>query len=97
VSRADLVIEIGKPNREACRKILVDTVEGIAKAYPGLARIIKDRDFERAAELSEGLDGRKLRKLVASACAFNKETALDPGKLTANDILRAVQREKTQK
>lgn len=94
VSRADLVVEIGKPNREACRKILADTIEGIDKAYPGVARILKDRDFEKAAELAEGLDGRKLRKLVASACTFNKETALDPGKLTAHDILRAVEHEK---
>ena len=94
VSRADLTVEIGKPNAEACRAILTETVEGLAAAFPPVKAILKERDFESAVRLSQGLDGRKLRKLVAAACTFEKETAINPALLTAKDILRAVEHER---
>ncbi len=34
----------------------------------------------------------QIRKLVASACTFDKQTALDPGRLSATDLARAAER-----
>ena len=95
VSRADLTVEIGKPSVEACKAILDDTVQALAEAFPRVKRIMSEPDFDRAARLCQGLDGRKIRKLVAAACAFDKETALDPSRLTAKDILHAVEHERS--
>ena len=90
LSRADLILTVDLPGTDACRKILVNTVEAMAAAFPQTQQICSQPEFEEAARLCQGLDGRRIRKLVASACTFNKETALDPGKLTAKDILLAV-------
>lgn len=94
ISRADLAIEIGKPNIEACRVILTDTIEALSTVFPKVKQIVSEPDFERAVHLCQGLDGRKIRKLVASACTFDKETALNPALLTVKDILRAVEHER---
>lgn len=95
LSRADLIVEIGKPNAEACRAILTETVEGLAAAYPPVKKILEQREFESAVRLSVGLDGRKIRKLIAAACTFEKETAANPARLTAKDVLRAVEHERS--
>lgn len=36
-----------------------------------------------------GVDGRRLRKLVLTACTLRAETALDPALLTRDDLLAA--------
>lgn len=89
LSRADLIEHIGMPGEDACRAILQSAVEELARAYPATGRIPKETDFDRAAKHCIGLDGRRIRKLVVSACALKKETAIDPGKLTAADLLEA--------
>jgi AAA+ superfamily predicted ATPase len=89
LSRADLIEHIGMPGPEACRAILQSAVEELARAYSPTARVLKDAEFERAAKHCLGLDGRRIRKLVISACALKKQTALDPSGLTAADILEA--------
>lgn len=89
LSRADLIVNVDMPGPEACRAILVDTVEALAKEFPKLGKILSQPDFDKAAELCKGLDGRRIRKLVPSACAFSKETALDPSRMTAADLIRA--------
>lgn len=94
LSRADLVETIGLPGREACREILRSAVRSLAKAFPGLSETIPAAEIERAAIACEGLDGRRIRKLVLSACTFDKATALDPSKLQATDILKAVEHAK---
>lgn len=92
LSRADLVEAIPLPGPETARAILKDAVEALAKAYPSAAYVLDDRDFARAAAACQGLDGRQIRKLVAAACTFDKQTALDPGRLTAADLVRAAER-----
>jgi SpoVK/Ycf46/Vps4 family AAA+-type ATPase len=96
LSRADLVITIDMPEAEACRRILIDTVESLAVAFPNVKHLLSQSEFEDAVQLCHGLDGRRIRKLVAAACAFNKEVALDPNRLTAKDILRAVEHEQQE-
>jgi AAA+ superfamily predicted ATPase len=90
LSRADLIENIGMPGPEACHAILRSAVEELTRAFPSTARISQDADFESAAKLCVGLDGRRIRKLVISACALNKQTAIDPSRLTATDLLQAV-------
>ncbi|MGH7193737.1 MAG: AAA family ATPase [Candidatus Saccharimonadales bacterium] len=89
LSRADLIVNIGMPGPEACRAILQSAVEELAKAYPATGRIPNDSEFGRAAKHCVGLDGRRIRKLVISACALRKQTAIDPSGLTAADVLEA--------
>lgn len=91
LSRADLVETIGLPGQEACLQILTATVASLAKVFPNLGPIISEPEFKRAAALCPGLDGRRIRKLVLSACTFDKRTAIDPGQLKAADLLRAVE------
>jgi AAA+ superfamily predicted ATPase len=90
LSRADLVRTIGLPNADACRAILLSTIDGLAAAYPNLAKLRSEKDVAAAAKLCVGLDGRQIRKLVVSACARRKEVALKPELLSASDILAAV-------
>jgi len=89
LSRADLIETIGLPGPEGCRAILCSAVEELARAFPATGRIPQDADFEHAAKHCVGLDGRRIRKLVISACALKKQTAIDPNGLTAADVLQA--------
>jgi pachytene checkpoint protein 2 len=89
LSRADLIETIGLPGPEACRSILRSAIEELATAFPSTERILQEPEFERAAKHCVGLDGRRIRKLVISACALKKETAIDPNGLKAADVLEA--------
>lgn len=89
LSRADLIENIGLPGPEACRAILRAAVEELARAFPATGRILSGDEFERAAKHCVGLDGRRIRKLVISACALRKQTAIDPNGLVAADVLAA--------
>jgi len=91
VSRADFVVNVDLPGPEACRAILTSTVEALAEIFPEIRGILSHPDFDKAARLCVGLDGRRIRKLVPSACAFSKETALDPSLLSAGDLFRAAE------
>jgi SpoVK/Ycf46/Vps4 family AAA+-type ATPase len=96
VSRADLVRTVGLPVQEACHKILLSTIDGLAQAYPRLRRLKTDKDVLQAANVCEGLDGRQIRKVVVSACARRKEVAIDPAALTGADILAAAEAAKAE-
>jgi SpoVK/Ycf46/Vps4 family AAA+-type ATPase len=90
-SRADLVMTIGLPGRDACKSILVSTIKELSRSFPKLAALLSQPDLEEVATKCQGLDGRSIRKLVASACTFSKETAIDPSRLTIRDLIRAAQ------
>lgn len=96
LSRSDLIIPIDLPSPEACRAILEDTLNSMGKSFPKVKKLLKDPDFERAAKICNGLDGRRIRKLVAAACTFDKATALNPNKLSMADIIRAIEHEQQQ-
>jgi AAA+ superfamily predicted ATPase len=91
VSRADLVEYIGLPNAEACQAILTAGVNALAAAFPKVADVIGETEFDRAAKACVGLDGRQIKKAVVAACGLDKQTALNPERLTAADVLRAVE------
>ena len=90
-SRADLVVTLDLPGPDARRKILVETLNALAEAFPKVKEVAAAAGFEQAVKACDGLDGRRIRKIVASACTFDKETALNPSRLTAMDLLRAAE------
>ncbi|MGH8436688.1 MAG: AAA family ATPase [Pseudomonas sp.] len=91
ISRADLVLTVPLPGPEACSQILTSTIEAVGRRFPRVSEITTDRDFATVAQAVHGLDARRIRKLVATACTYDKQTALDPSRLSIRDLLRAAQ------
>lgn len=89
ISRSDLLVTIPLPDKHACKEILADTLRGMSKAYPKVAELSHHHDLGKVADACNGLDGRQIRKMVASACTLHRETAADPNKLKLDDLLRA--------
>lgn len=94
-SRCDLVIEVPPPGPEAVEQILQLCLGSLAKQFPALGVIANSSDITKIARACHGLDGRALRKMVVNAMAMRRETALDPNKLTADDLLAAAKLAKT--
>jgi SpoVK/Ycf46/Vps4 family AAA+-type ATPase len=90
LSRADLIETIPLPNESACEDILRATLTALAKPFPKMSAILRTPEFKRAARHCAGLDGRRIRKIPIAACARDKQTALDPNRLTGEDLLAAV-------
>jgi pachytene checkpoint protein 2 len=88
-SRCDLILEIPLPTKEACTEILKDCLTGLGKTYPAVSKLINAPGFGDCAAACVGLDGRAIRKMVASALASDAETALNPEKVTIAQILAA--------
>ena len=91
LSRADLIVNVDVPSAEACHWILKDTLAELATKYPSLQKLIDDPKIKRAADRCVGLDGRRIRKVVVSALTWDKAIAVDPSKLTAEFVARAVE------
>jgi len=94
VSRCDLVMHIPMPNYNACRNILEETLIGFSRTFPSVKELIDTDEFDTVVRACVGLDGRQIRKVVASACAFSRETAADPNRLSITDLLCAAGRSK---
>lgn len=89
VSRADLVVRVGLPNKDAVRAILKSSIEELARHWRETQRLLDSATLDKVANAAEGLDARQVRKLVVAACAMSRETAMDPGKLDASHLLEA--------
>lgn len=96
-SRCDLVMPIPKPGQKACALILGDCLRGLGDAYPPIAKLIESKRFDACAGETVGLDGRAIRKMVANALARTKETAIDPSRLTIDDLVDAARRAKAHR
>lgn len=94
--RADYIWSVPLPDATARGEILRHTVEGVAQAFPGIKRLLDSDDLSQAVEASAGLDGRRLRKVVASACAVRAEAHADPEQVTITDLLAAISEMKTE-
>lgn len=90
ISRCDLVMHVPLPDEAACRAILKDCLYGLATAYPDLADLAQAPQFDRCVAASVGLDGRAIRKAVASALASTPATAVDPNRVTVDQLLAAI-------
>ena len=88
-SRCDLVMNVPLPNSEACGQILKDCLNGLGRIFPAIAEIASSRMLERCAAECVGLDGRAIRKMVATALASSPETAMDPERVTMDELVAA--------
>ena len=88
-SRCDLVAQIPLPDAAACARILRDCLVGLASSFPPLGKLANAAALERAAGECVGLDGRAIRKMVASALAASRDTAMDPARLGWDAIIAA--------
>ncbi|MDY6944553.1 MAG: AAA family ATPase [Pseudomonadota bacterium] len=96
-SRCDLIMEIGLPDQEACRRILQDCLAGLGKTFPSITKLPSSSQFDRCAMECVGLDGRAIRKVVANALAASPKTAMNPNEVTINDLITAARYAKTQR
>lgn len=96
VSRADLVVTVPLPDKQACEAILADTVAAVADAFPALKDLPSKKGMAEAATLCVGLDGRRIRKVVIGAIALRKDVALEPAKLTADLIVEAARQARAE-
>lgn len=92
VSRADIVVTVPLPTKDAVEAILAATLTDFSSAYPALGRLATDPGLAEVAGMLEGQDGRGLRKLVSAAMLARTETTLDPNKLTLTDLRLAAER-----
>jgi SpoVK/Ycf46/Vps4 family AAA+-type ATPase len=89
-SRADTIVEVPLPGIEARRTILEKTIAAVAAAFPGARRLLEPPVLDGAAQAAAGLDGRRLRKAVAAACAVSPQGHGDPDRVSADDLLAAL-------
>jgi SpoVK/Ycf46/Vps4 family AAA+-type ATPase len=97
VSRADVAIHMPLPDADALAAILRDTLLGYSSAFPQLAPQAESPELKRVAAALVGVDGRAARKLVAEAAARRLETAMDPGKLTVEDLIAAAKHREVER
>jgi SpoVK/Ycf46/Vps4 family AAA+-type ATPase len=96
-SRCDLVLTVPLPNAQACVAILRDCLTGLGRTFPAIGKLVSSPHFDRCAGECVGLDGRAIRKMVANAIASNPETALNPEKVTIDQLLVAAQAAKASR
>lgn len=88
-SRCDLVVHVPLPDRTACALILKDCLTGLGATFPAIGKLISAAGFDRCAAECVGLDGRAIRKMVANALASSTQTAIQPERVTIEDLLAA--------
>lgn len=91
-SRADVAIEVPLPDVAGVMAILRRTLSDFGARYRKLAILAQDPHLEKVARALEGLDGRRVRKVVTEALAGRRETVLNPDKLRTPDLIAAAQR-----
>ena len=90
LSRADLVMELGLPGAGARERIVAMALADMAVAWPAMSVLAKDTDLHaEVAALTEGWDGRRLRKLPLAVLGSDPALARDPELLTAGRLREA--------
>ena len=88
-SRCDLVVKVPLPNGEARRQIIVDCLTGLGQTFPAIGKLATSNRVEECSLECEGLDGRAVRKMVATALASSPETAMNPARVTMDNLVEA--------
>jgi pachytene checkpoint protein 2 len=88
MSRADWIETIGLPDADARTEIIAEVLTQLATVWPRVADL--KRDIGAFVAASDGLDGRRLRKVIVSAAASSIETARDLNKLKTEHILKTL-------
>ena len=89
-----MVMEVPLPGKDACKQILVDCLNGLAKTFPGIGKLSSAHQFDACAGECVGLDGRAIRKVVANALAADPQVAIDPNKLSVEHLRSAIRQAK---
>ena len=89
-SRADWIFQIPLPGPEARRVILEKTIAAVAVAFPGADRLLDPGVLDSAAAAGDGLDGRRVRKAVAAACAIRPDGQGNPDRVSPDDLIAAL-------
>jgi SpoVK/Ycf46/Vps4 family AAA+-type ATPase len=97
MSRCDLIVHMPLPDRAACEQILKDCLAGLGHIYPAIAQLTAAPQFKDCASACVGLDGRAIRKMVASALAATPQTAMNPEQVTIGDLLAAARAAKASR
>jgi pachytene checkpoint protein 2 len=91
LSRADLVLTLSLPDTTTIAQIIRHSLLELAALWSDTAQLAHDDGLHaKLADACAGLDGRRVRKLVLSALALRQEVTRDPSKLTADDLVAAV-------
>ena len=90
IGRTDYITRIDLPNATARRTILEDTLKAFVTHFPAAGHLLDASVVDAAVTHSEGLDGRRLRKVLAAAVGRRGSSTVDPGQLVADDLLEAV-------
>lgn len=96
-SRCDLVVHVPLPDRNACARILKDCLGGLGRTYPAIGRLSSSPQFDQCAAECVGLDGRAIRKMVATALASSPQTAMNPERVTIENLLAAARAAKASR
>ena len=92
LSRADLVLHVPLPDEATIAAIVQASLRELAGLWPELRPLADDTSLhDKVAGRCAGWDGRRVRKLVLAALAQRLDVALDPSKLTVDDLLAAVE------
>ncbi len=87
LSRADLVIELHLPGLHARTRILELSLRDLADVWPAMKSLAEDAVLHaELAQLTEGWDGRRLRKLPLQALSCHPALALKPDLLSADEL-----------
>lgn len=91
LSRADAVLPLELPDEAVLVAILRSSLSELAAQWPGMRALAQDDSLHaKLAQRCVGLDGRRVRKSVLSAIAQRPGLAEDPERLTADDLVEAV-------
>jgi pachytene checkpoint protein 2 len=91
LSRADLVLALSLPDTATIAQIIRHSLRELAALWSGTRPLARDEGLHaKLAAACAGFDGRRVRKLVLSALALRQEVTRDPNRLTADDLLAAV-------
>jgi pachytene checkpoint protein 2 len=85
LSRVDWIERVGPPNSEARATIFNEMIDAFANEWPKLEALKKH--VPSFVELTDDLDGRRIRKAFLSAFAAKIEIARDPALLTAEHVI----------
>jgi pachytene checkpoint protein 2 len=94
LSRADWIEDIGPPNADARKEIILDTLGLLAQKWPKVEGL--KSHIAAYIHASDGMDGRRLRKAITAAAAISIETAKDLNKLKAEHIIETLKRAASQ-
>jgi SpoVK/Ycf46/Vps4 family AAA+-type ATPase len=94
-SRADVVIHMPLPSRDALEVILRSALNDFAPAHGRFKKLSREEGIADVAEILVGCDGRRARKVITEALALKRATVIDLGSLTVDDLLLAAQRQRS--